>query len=138
MTPSTSAPVVVTAGSDPDLTFSDLVDEPMFDGDPSRPVTREVMLERLRLANAFIAVAEYVLDQLVDAFENPPVLGLPPQVVIPSVRVPDELHRSVGVNQIVMLALPCFQALHRIQKSARVSRRPHEVSRFAERFEVLE
>jgi hypothetical protein len=53
---------VVRAGSDPDLTFSDLVDEPMFVGDSSRPVTSEVMLERLRLANAFIAVAEYVLD----------------------------------------------------------------------------
>jgi hypothetical protein len=62
------------AGNDPDLTFSDLVDEPMFVGDPSRSVTGEVMLERLRLANAFIAVVEYVLDQLVDAFENPPVL----------------------------------------------------------------
>jgi hypothetical protein len=135
----TSAPVVVAAGSDADLVaFGDLVDEPMFLGDPSRPVTREVVLERLRLADAFIAVADHVLDQLVDPSENPPVLGLPPQVVLPSVRVPDEFHRSVGVKQIVTLTLRRFQALHGVQKAPRVGRRAHKVSRFAERLEVLE
>jgi len=123
---------VVAAGSDPDLVFGDLVDEPMFLGGPSRPVTREVVFERLRLANAFIAVADHVLDQLVDPFENSAVLGLPPQVVLPSVRVPDEFHRSVGVDQIMMLALRCFQALHGIQKAARVGRRTHQVSRLTE------
>jgi hypothetical protein len=46
-----SAPVVATAGSDPDLAFGNLVDEPMFFGDPSQPVTSEVMLERFRLAD---------------------------------------------------------------------------------------
>jgi hypothetical protein len=74
----TSAAVVVAASSDPDLAFGDLVDESMFVGDPSRPVTREVVLERFRLADAFIAVAHNVLDQLFDPFEKPPVLGLPP------------------------------------------------------------
>ena len=119
----TSAPVVVAAGSDPDLAFGDLVDEPMFVGDPSRPVTREVVLERFRLADAFIAVTDHILDQLVDPFEKPPFLGgLPPQVVLPSVLIPDEPHRSVGVNQIVMLAMTSFQALHRVEKSARVGR----------------
>jgi hypothetical protein len=42
---------VATAGSDPDLAFGNLVDEPMFFGDPSQPVTSEVMLERFRLAD---------------------------------------------------------------------------------------
>lgn len=128
----TSAPVAVAAGGDPDLVFGDLVDEPMFLGNPSKPVTREVVLQRLRLANAFIAVANHVLDQLVDPFENPAVLSLPPQVVLPSVRVPDEFHRSVSVKQIMMLALRGFQALHGIQKAARVGRRAHQVSRLPE------
>ena len=87
----------------------------MFVGDPSRPVASEVVLERFWFADAFIAVADHVLDQVVDPFENPPVLGLPPQVVLPSVLVPDEPHRSVGVHQIVILAVSSFQALHRIQ-----------------------
>jgi hypothetical protein len=104
----------------------------MFLGNPSKPVTREVVLQRLRLANAFIAVANHVLDQLVDPFENPAVLSLPPQVVLPSVRVPDEFHRSVSVKQIMMLALRGFQALHGIQKAARVGRRAHQVSRLPE------
>jgi ATP-dependent protease ClpP protease subunit len=56
-------PVVVTARRDPDLAFGGLVDEPLFVGDPSRsrPVTRDVMLERFRLPNALIAVADQIL-----------------------------------------------------------------------------
>jgi hypothetical protein len=43
------------------------------------------VFERLRFADALVAVAHDVLDQLVDALEDLAVLGLPPQVVLPGV-----------------------------------------------------
>src|SRR5947209_6138863 len=50
------------------------------------------MLQRLRLADALVAVAHDVVDEQVDALEHLAVLGLPPEVVLPGVEIPDEQH----------------------------------------------
>ncbi len=77
--------VVVAAGRDPDLVIGDLVDRPVFICDAAKPVAGKVVFEGFGLADAFVAVTDDVLAQLVDAFEDLAVLGLPPQVVFPGV-----------------------------------------------------
>lgn len=52
------------------------------------------MLERLGLADSFVAFALDVDDQLIDPLENLAVLGLPPDVVRPGGLVLDEFHSS--------------------------------------------
>jgi hypothetical protein len=87
---SSLAAVVVAARRDANLSIGDLVDEPVFVGDSSRPVACEIMLERFGLADPGLAVALTVLDEQVDALEYLAVLGLPPQVVLPCVGIPNQ------------------------------------------------
>src|SRR5215208_5837092 len=86
--------VVVPAGGDPDLLVHQLVHEAVLISDAPGPVAGEVVLQRLRLTDALIAVALDVRQQQVDPLEDSAVLGLPPQVVLPRVLVPDEEHVS--------------------------------------------
>jgi len=50
--------------------------------------------ERLGLADAFIAVAADVLDQFIDSLHDLAILGLPPQVVVPSELIPYQDHSA--------------------------------------------
>jgi hypothetical protein len=77
---------------DADLVVDDLIDEAMLVGVSARPVSLEAVLERLWLADAFIAVALNVGDQGVDPLQDLPVLLLLPDVVIPGGLIPGELH----------------------------------------------
>lgn len=60
-------PVVVTTGSEPDLTFGDLVDKSVLIRDPTRPVALKTVLQRFGLADTFIAVAHDVLDEVISS-----------------------------------------------------------------------
>ena len=55
--------------------------KPVLVGDPSGPVAGEVVLERLGLADAFVAGALDVDQQGVDSLEDFAILGLRPEVV---------------------------------------------------------
>ena len=68
--PQIALPVVVAAGGDPDLVAGDLVDEAVLVGDSSGPVAGEVVLERLRFTDAFVAVALDVSKERIDAGLN--------------------------------------------------------------------
>ena len=94
--------VVIAAGRDPHLIANDLVHQAMLVGDAPRPVAGEVMLQCLGLPRPWSAMARDVPDEGIDAFQDPPVLRLPPQVVLhacssqtsltrprPAGRVPD-------------------------------------------------
>ena len=69
---------------------------PMFVGDATRPVSLEAVLERLRLADAFVAVALDVGDQGIDPLQDLTVLLLPPDVVLPGGLVPYQLHSRMS------------------------------------------
>jgi hypothetical protein len=84
--------IVVTACGDAHFAARELVDESVLIGDTSRPISGEIVLERFGLADSFIAVAHYILNQGVDAPENPPILRLPPEIVLPGVAVPNDEH----------------------------------------------
>src|SRR6266540_1450284 len=84
----------MTAGRNPNLVARELVDESVFVSDAARPVALEAMLQSLGFADAFVPVRTDVFDQSVDAFEQLPILGLPPDVVIPGELVPDQLHST--------------------------------------------
>lgn len=45
------------------------------------------MFQRFGLTNAFIAVTQHILDLRIDAFEDVPILGLPPQAVVPHLEL---------------------------------------------------
>src|SRR5690554_1371515 len=87
-----SLSVVIPTGGYADLIFCQLVHEPVFIGDAARPIALEAVAQRLRLPQALVAVAGYVLDQGVDAFEDLPVLVLPPDIVLPGALRPHQLH----------------------------------------------
>jgi hypothetical protein len=87
------SPVVIATLSNTNLVTTYPVDEPVLIADTTRPVTLEPVLERFRLADTVVSVTRDLLDKRVDAPEQLPVLGLPPDVVILGVLVPDKLHR---------------------------------------------
>src|SRR5215469_15535145 len=58
--------VVVAGGNDDDLVLRHEVDEAVLVIYPPRPCPRQVILERLRLADAREGIAAHVLDELVD------------------------------------------------------------------------
>ena len=77
------------------------------------------MLEDLRPADAVVAVADDVPNEQVDALEDLAVLGLPPQVVLPCVKILDQLHgRSVGVEQVPGLSFAGLEPFHGVEESA--------------------
>ena len=51
---------MASAGGDADVIVRDLVDQPVLVGDPAGPVPMEAVLQRLRLADAFIAVVRWM------------------------------------------------------------------------------
>ena len=90
--------VVVAALDDTDLVCRDLVDEPVLGGDSTGPVAAGSRRQRLRLADAGVAVACDVLDQRVDATQYAVVLGLPVEVGVPDKAV--GRHRFVGSAEL--------------------------------------
>lgn len=53
------------------------------------------MPECLRLADPLISITNNILYESIDSLERLPVLGLPPQIIVPSHRVPDQLFRHL-------------------------------------------
>lgn len=87
--------VEVAAGGYPDLVAHDAVHEAVLVGDPSGPVALEGVAQGLGLTDALVAVAGHLMDERIDALQDLAVLHLPPEVVLPGVLVPDELHSSI-------------------------------------------
>lgn len=109
---------MITPGRDADFGVGDLVDQPALICDVTRPIAREVVLERLRLADALIAVADGVLEEHVDALVNLPVVCLPPQVALPGVSVPDQAHQS-STTSITSWTSPSADSIFSIASSRR-------------------
>src|SRR5215510_10799790 len=110
-------PVVIPTGCDPNIVVGHLVDEAVLVCDAPGPVTGKIMFQRLRLADAFIPVADDVAEEQVDPLDYLAVLRLPPEVVLPRIGIPDDAHGrapSVSVDQIVLFALVCLETLHGI------------------------
>ena len=78
--------------------FENFVNEPMFFGDASRPISRKSMLEGLRLANAFKWVSHGFFDYVIDAPKNLSVRVLPIEIVVPGVFGKNELHSANSLS----------------------------------------
>jgi hypothetical protein len=90
--------VVVSKLSYVKRVFENFVNEPMFFGDASRPISGKSMLEGLRLANAFKWVLRGFFDHVIDAPKNLSVRVLPIEIVVPSVFGKDELHSTNSLS----------------------------------------
>lgn len=90
--------VVVSKLSDVKGIFENFVNESMFFGDASRPISRKSMFEGLRLANAFKWVSPGFFDHVIDAPKNLSVRVLPIEIVVPSVFGKDELHSTNSLS----------------------------------------
>jgi len=84
--------VVIPDLSDEKSIRPNLVHDPMLIIDPSGPVAGKGMLQGLKLSGPLEWGMLDLLDQPVDAFENPSVGALPIQVIVPSMLGKDEFH----------------------------------------------
>jgi len=98
--------VMVAAGGYKQLPVLIFVDQPVFRGDPPRPVALQVALKGLGLADALKRCAHAALDQFVDPLHYFPVDFLPIQVILPGGCGPDQPHLFY---QFPFGALPGFQ-----------------------------
>ena len=78
--------------------FENFVNESMFFGDASRPISRKRMLEGLRLAHTFKWVSHGFFDHVIDALKNLSVGVLPIEIVVPSVFGKNELHSTNSLS----------------------------------------
>lgn len=65
-----------------------VVNEAVFVINPAAPVSAEVMLEWLRVANAGVLISLDVFDEHVDAFQDFPVPVLPVAIIVPGIIRP--------------------------------------------------
>lgn len=86
--------VVVAARNDHDFSGCSRIDETMLFVDPAGPVAGEIAAERFRLSDAFKRGAEDVLDEQLDAVQQPAVMFLKSEVVRPRGGREAELHGS--------------------------------------------
>src|ERR1700689_5109419 len=97
--------VVVAGREDDDLCFGNDVDEAVLVVDPPGPCPRQVVLERLGLADSGERISPDVLDQLVDPREHLAVGLEPGRVVLPALILEYQPHqalpgvRRAGVDQ---------------------------------------
>src|SRR5450756_790735 len=103
-----SGAVVVTAGGDADLVVCDLVDEAVLVGDSPGPVPVQPVLEGLGFTDPLVrgptgGAAGDVLEQFVDPLDDPPVLGLPVQVIGPGTGLQslDRGEQAAGVGRVL-------------------------------------
>lgn len=80
--------VMGTALNDIDYVIFDVVNEAVFVINPAAPVSAEVMLEWLRVANADELISLDVFDEHVDEFLDFPVLALPVAIIFPCIIRP--------------------------------------------------
>ena len=81
-------PIMGTALNDIDYVIFDVVNEAVFVINPAAPVSAEVTLEWLRVANAGELISLDVFDEHVDAFQDFPVLVLPVAIIVPGIIRP--------------------------------------------------
>src|SRR5215510_5137956 len=87
--------VVVAGRDDDDLFVRDEVDKTVLVVDAPRPSPRQVVFERLWLANAGEGVSAYVLDEFVDPDERLAVDSEPGCVVLPALVFEYQPHLSL-------------------------------------------
>ena len=73
---------------DVDYVISNVVYEAVFVINPAAPVSVEIMLEWLRVANAGVLISLDVFDEHVDAFQDFPILVLPVAIIVPGIIRP--------------------------------------------------
>ena len=71
-----------------DARFFNDIHETVFVIDAAAPQSAEISLERLRLPDAVKWTTENILNKLVDAFDHPPIVLLPVEIILPSVNIP--------------------------------------------------
>ena len=62
--------------------------------DSSRPISAEVVPQRLWLSDSFVRRSEDVLNQQIDSFDHSLVMFLPIQIVFPSLFRERDVHES--------------------------------------------
>jgi len=95
---------MITKLDDHQITALDEVNHAVLFGDPARPSALQHVLERLRFSEALIGVAEGILDQLIDALEDCPVLSQPPLVFTPGMSRERQSH-DANFRTLVFLFL---------------------------------
>src|SRR6478609_567035 len=92
--------LVVESGlQDDQVVVIDQVDQPVLFGDSTRPGVGEHVLERFGFADAFCRIAQCIVDESVDPFEDLPV-GLEPMlIVVPAVRCEHEPHSASSCSR---------------------------------------
>ena len=71
------------AGDDDYLIARYPIDQAVFIGDVPAPVSGKFVLQRPGFPYSIVSVAVYVVDELVDPFEDLPVCSLPAAIVVP-------------------------------------------------------
>lgn len=87
-----SVVVVESCLKDDEVVFDDAIHESVFLIDASRPHVAGAVFEPFRLSATRGRLPQRLVDEEVDAFQHPAIIGLPPLVVIPPGRVEDEPH----------------------------------------------
>jgi len=85
--------IVETALRDLQHAGLDVVDQAMLAGDPSRPKTPQIALQRLRFAQSSKRMALNVFDQRVDLVAHANIGTRPVEIILPGTRCPDYSHR---------------------------------------------
>lgn len=78
--------IMIAAHGDQQILTIYLADQPVFIIDPARPITRQAVPQRFRLADALKRVTGNSFDQIVDALEDLLVGLLPVQIILPRLR----------------------------------------------------
>lgn len=81
-----SVVVMKPAGQDDQRRFGRAIDEAVGVVDTAGPVSRQVTAQWLGLADTGEGIAYGVLNQCIDALEGLPILSLPIQMGVPSIR----------------------------------------------------
>jgi hypothetical protein len=84
--------VVIAGLEDDQFVVAGEVDEAVFLGDATGPGPLEGVFEWLGFADALVGIAQGVLDEPVDPFEDLPIGGEPGGVILPPLRGEGELH----------------------------------------------
>jgi hypothetical protein len=95
-----SAFVVQSALDDDDGFVLDLIDQTMLATDSAGPEPRELMFERLRLADAGEWIASDVFDEGIDFAGDFSISFNPVEIVFPALFVEKNLHGSIRVRSV--------------------------------------
>jgi len=91
--------VMISAGDDHQRGVFSAIDEPMGIVDATRPKSREILSQGLRLSDPRKRMPQAILDQRVDPLEGPAILSLPMLIIIPGSHRPNQAGEPIPLHE---------------------------------------